>query len=296
MKRVILPILCFLMALTFQLSAQATLSLQGVIKNSDGTAVDNGNYSLTFRLYNTDAGGTPVWEETQDAVSVRGGVYSVLMGESEPLTAAFDETYFLGISVDGGAELVPRTRLTSSPYALALIGNTNVFASDGNVGIGTASPSEKLEVIGNVKVDGNLEFTGNVTGNLGIDLANLTEDVSTTGNVNAGGNITLEDGLHAPAAEEELRIIRGSINSDGTILDGIGFTMTKENLGQYRITPSIPFSGPPSISATRFDLVNNDRIAIIKECTNESFLIWMYTPSGNGTTDTPFHFIAIGPR
>ncbi len=177
-----------LVAFTSQINAQATLSFQGVIKNSDGTAVDNGNYSITFKLYETSSGGTAIWSETQGSVAVNGGIYSVLLGENTPLNAAFDKTYYLSMSVDGGAEIVPRIRLTSSPYALALIGNTNVFASDGNVGIGTATPTKKLEVIGDTKVDGDLEVTGdfNVTGAItGINYTNLTQDVITTGNMSA---------------------------------------------------------------------------------------------------------------
>lgn len=125
------------------LSAQsgATLSVQGVIKNSDGSAVEDGNYSIKFSLYASESGGTPVWTETQDAVDVTGGIYSVLLGASSPLTAAFDRTYYMGMSIDGGAELIPRARLTSSPYALSLVGTGNLFPSSGAIGAGTVSPT-----------------------------------------------------------------------------------------------------------------------------------------------------------
>ena len=129
-----------LMAAASQLQAQATLSVQGTIQRSFGGAVDDGKYSLTFKLYTTESGGSPVWTETQDDVEVIGGVYSALLGEANPLTAGFNEVYYLGIAVDGGAELIPRTRLTSAPYALSLIGQSNTFPSAGPVGVGTASP------------------------------------------------------------------------------------------------------------------------------------------------------------
>ena len=115
--------ICFVLLTAFatQIQAQATLSIQGVIKNSDGSAVDNGNYSLTFNLYNSDSGGTPIWTETQNNVAVTGGIYSALLGESEDLTAAFDETYYLGVSIDGGTELTP----PCPPYLFPLCTGTD---------------------------------------------------------------------------------------------------------------------------------------------------------------------------
>jgi hypothetical protein len=122
------------------LNAQTNLSVQGTIQNFNGSAVDNGLYDVIFKLYTTDAGGTAVWSETQ-SVQVTGGVYSVLLGSVTPLTAAFDQTYYLGITLPGGPELTPRSRLTSSPYALSLIGQTNIFPSTGAVGAGTTTPT-----------------------------------------------------------------------------------------------------------------------------------------------------------
>jgi hypothetical protein len=126
--------------------AQANLSVQGTIQESTGAAVENGDYSLTFKLYTTETGGTPVWSETQSQVNIVGGVYSVVLGTVTPLTAAFDQTYYLGLTVGSGAELTPRTRLTSSPYALSLIGQDNKFPSTGPVGVGTASPKTGNEL------------------------------------------------------------------------------------------------------------------------------------------------------
>jgi len=123
------------------LMGQATLSIQGTIQKSFGGAVDDGKYSLTFKLYAVESGGTAVWSETQDGIEVIGGVYSALLGAANPLTAGFNTVYYLGISVDGGQELTPRTRLTSAPYALSLIGQSNTFPSSGPVGVGTASPN-----------------------------------------------------------------------------------------------------------------------------------------------------------
>ncbi len=73
---------------------------------------------MTFRLYTASSGGTAVWTETQANVPVRAGVYSAQLGTVTPINITFTENLFLGTTVGTGAELVPRTRLTSSPYAL----------------------------------------------------------------------------------------------------------------------------------------------------------------------------------
>ncbi len=146
MKKLIFTLCLLLVALSADLIAQATLSVQGTIQKSFGAAVDDGTYSLTFKLYALETGGSPVWSETQTNVEITGGVYSVVLGSVNPLTAAFNQTYYLGITVDGGTELTPRAQLTSSPYALSLIGQSNIFPSTGNIGIGTTSPGQALTI------------------------------------------------------------------------------------------------------------------------------------------------------
>lgn len=140
MKKFNILIVLFLLALAGNAFGQAAISMQGTIRNTSGAAVSDGTYSLTFKLYTSESGGSPVWTETQDNIKVVGGVYSAILGEVNPLNAAFNVPYYVGMSVDGGAELNPRFRLTSAPYALSLIGQGNTFPSSGTVGIGTASP------------------------------------------------------------------------------------------------------------------------------------------------------------
>jgi hypothetical protein len=119
-----------------QLAAQATLSVQGVLQKTTGMAVDDGDYAITFRLYTTESGGTAVWSETQSDVEIVGGVYGVQLGSVTPLNIPFDQVYYLGLTVSGGAEHFPRTKLTAAPYALSLLGQDNKFPSTGLVQMG----------------------------------------------------------------------------------------------------------------------------------------------------------------
>jgi len=125
------------------------ISYQGVLTDGAGTAVPDGTYNLTFKIYDVSSGGTALWTETQNSVQVTGGIFNVNLGSVNALNLAFDAPYWLGVSVNGGAELTPRRQLTAAPYSLssqAVVGTGNVFPSSGDVGIGTASPSYPLHI------------------------------------------------------------------------------------------------------------------------------------------------------
>lgn len=127
--------LSLLFAAAGSLFAQnATLSVQGVITKSDNTAVDDGQYPISFRLWTAESGGTMVHEETIQQVEATGGVYSVLLGRNGfNANATFNQVYFLGVSINSGAELTPRPRLTHAPYTMSVIGSNNRFTSTGPV-------------------------------------------------------------------------------------------------------------------------------------------------------------------
>ena len=128
------------------LHGQASLDIQGIIKKATGANLEDGSYSMTFRIYSVRTGGTPLWSETQGNVDVNTGVYGTLLGKVNPLTIPFDRTYFLAVSVDGGAEVAPRIQLTAAPYSLSLLGQGNVFPSSGSVGIGTIEPDTSAQM------------------------------------------------------------------------------------------------------------------------------------------------------
>lgn len=213
------------------LQAQANLSVQGTIQNFDGSAVDNGSYDVTFKLYSTESGGTAVWSETQ-SVNVVGGVYSVLLGSSNPLTAAFDQTYYLGITLPGGPELTPRSRLTSSPYALSLIGQDNKFPSTGPVGAGTASPAAGYQLhTKNPSGDGKVLIEG--VGNAKIDFKSGSNTASITydgNNINIQNlNLVFDSGINLPAGQT----IKYNGLSDWRLVDADDFETSTEGWANY---------------------------------------------------------------
>ncbi len=97
--------------------APAKMSYQGVLTDGAGAIVADGDYDLTLALYDVETGGVALWTEAQTA-AVAGGVFNVVLGGVSPLTLPFDKAYYLGVAVEGGGELVPRTLLTSAAYSL----------------------------------------------------------------------------------------------------------------------------------------------------------------------------------
>ena len=151
MKKIVRTALSLLLfaAFAFQAKAQIdpTLSIQGILKKSNGVAVDDGNYSVTFKLYKVATGGTAVWTETQSDVEISSGIYSATLGIVNPLNVPFNQLYFLGVTF-GSTELTPRVLLTAAPYALSLIGQSNKFPSAGVV------IADSLVVKGGILADG----------------------------------------------------------------------------------------------------------------------------------------------
>lgn len=88
---------------------------QGILTDSLGNPIVEGTYELTFSLYNQATGGNVLWSENQ-AVTVEEGLFTVLLGEVNPIDLPFDEPYWLDVKVDGD-ELNPRLRFAASPYS-----------------------------------------------------------------------------------------------------------------------------------------------------------------------------------
>src|SRR3989338_7137931 len=89
---------------------------QGQAVDSNGVPLE-GPYTLTFRLYDAETGGTELWKEEQTSVQLTGGHFSVLLGQQTPLSPTMDWSVpcWLSVQVNGEPELTPRPRITSVP-------------------------------------------------------------------------------------------------------------------------------------------------------------------------------------
>ena len=130
MKKIILILALFSTTLLSQLTS--VFNLQGVLRTPIGKAATDGRYSFLFKIYTQPEGGAALsWQETQ-SLEVKNGIYNALIGSVTPFSGlAFDRIYYIGISVAGGSEMVPRIQLTASPYALSLQGTNNKVPNSG---------------------------------------------------------------------------------------------------------------------------------------------------------------------
>ena len=145
------------------------INFQGILTDGGGMVMEDGTYVVTFRLYDVPSGGSSLWEETHGAVTVTKGIFNVMLGSVVSFDLAFDTQYFLGISVEGGPELIPRVYLSSNAYSLGargLYGDSNIMPADGSVGIGTLIPGDPLTVQSDDAV--GIRFRGYATAWAGI--------------------------------------------------------------------------------------------------------------------------------
>lgn len=104
-------------------SAELTYAAIPRVINYQGKFTDNannpldGNYLVTFRFYETASEGTVMWEEGH-ILTLKNGMFNVLLGSIKPLDIDFDKDLWLGIEVGSDGEMTPRIKLASSAYAL----------------------------------------------------------------------------------------------------------------------------------------------------------------------------------
>lgn len=166
----------------------AGFNIQGRLTDANGINKD-GTFQIKFAVYTADVGGTLVWDKNIPSVTVKNGNFQVILqGQGDnggQLEAAVKdlEAAYVEIKVGADPALVPRQPLLRSPFSVSdrvsgtvdvliqsdsqasgsgLIamrtGNTDrvTILNNGNVGIGTNSPAEKLSVAGSMSVNGAL--------------------------------------------------------------------------------------------------------------------------------------------
>lgn len=162
-----------------------------------------------------------------------------LSRDSESSSFTVDSNMTTNFNVDGGVT----TEKTLS------VGGDATFRSnvsiDGDIGVGTNNPIEKLHVEGNIYTSSNLEVVGNtqVGGNLAMsNLLSVGDDATFDSNVLVMGNIGI--GIDAPT--EKLHVV-GTVKAETFIGDGSQLT---------GVSTSADIKGPASAidnAVARFD-------------------------------------------
>jgi hypothetical protein len=187
----VIIIATFFLAGVFTMSSAQSLfnheiNYQGKLTNSSGVPVADGVYHMTFRLYTTatSATTTNIWEEDRSTaagnrITVTGGLFSVLLGSSTPLTSvSFNQTLYLGVEIGGLAaspswdgEMTPRKKLGAVPAA---------FEAEKFGGLATTSFLRSDAVNSTSTSSTFLTATNNGTGNIAVFTGSGNVGVGTT--------------------------------------------------------------------------------------------------------------------
>ncbi|MFC1888762.1 tail fiber domain-containing protein [Thermodesulfobacteriota bacterium] len=93
------------------------INYQGYLTDDSGNPIDGG-VEMLFAIYDQEIDGSELWSEGPMTVPVDDGMYSVILGETVPITPALlDGPCWLEVIVEG-EYLVPRERVTSTPFTI----------------------------------------------------------------------------------------------------------------------------------------------------------------------------------
>jgi hypothetical protein len=136
------------------------------------------------------------------------------------------------------------------------------------------------------------------TGYVGIGTGNPRELLDVRGNIALGD----AGELLAVGGTENLRLIIGHVDADGTKLSGNGFDSESSNTGIYRVDFRPPFSTPPAVVASVSNASGSDNVITITAMEADYFTASTTDVEQGGTLNigneqnTAFTFIAIGKR
>jgi hypothetical protein len=107
--------------------------------------------------------------------------------------------------------------------------------------------------------------------------------------VSAGGGYVMPG-----TGGERIKIVRGTVNSAGTITNGSGFTCTKSGTGEYQIDMQTAFSANPSAVVTAADS-NSQNVAALASAANTATVQIKFRSVTHALIDTAFSFVIVGP-
>ncbi len=140
--------------------APMLINYQGKLNLPDNIALSDTN--LNFYIFTDSSGNNSIWNKEYNDVQYQNGIFNLLLGPFENNEFNSNEECWLETRINNTLILKPRFKLVSVPYAIHSNSANILSASDGdpvdavvvdnegNVGIGTNAPSQKLSVNGYV--------------------------------------------------------------------------------------------------------------------------------------------------
>lgn len=217
---------------------------QGRLHGGDNKIVADGVYDLAFNVYDTPTGGTAIWTETHPKVSVIHGYVNILLGGINPMVASnfssqaplydesknvvnFAQEKYLGISINGGTEMFPRSQLVPSFHAFTANHANHATNSDNLGGLSadsyaTLSHSNAADAVLDAKIDSEISgisgdtdanFNSKFIGNKARD-ANLLDGKDYTWFLPKTGKAVDADKLDGLNSTSFLRSTATAVNAD----------------------------------------------------------------------------------
>lgn len=289
----IVKILCLALICTLFLTlvsiagVPSLLSYQGYLTDPYGNPIQNGNYEISFNIYNAAEMGSLLWSETYPSLAVTDGLVSVLLGSITPLTdTAFSGTdRFLEVVV-AGEVISPRTRFTTVGFAFRT--STVDGSSGGQIsGLVTLSPDSTG---GN---SGGLIITDeNGSTRLKVDLA---DDSTST--------ISIYEPVDTKAYGQTVKTME--ITNDGLIMFGkdtdTSMVLSQDETGSGSIAIYEPTDTKNAFSTnTKKLLLKEDGVILFGNTTDDTSIVMSQDETSSGSikfyepsdTKNPFSTIA----
>lgn len=184
------------------MATAASFSYQGVLRSATGTAVENKNQSITFRLYDNPSSEQALWGRTCSVLLDENGLFNIELSdvagsEVANLTNSLDQviaanatgTLYIGLEVQGSSgEIRPRQKVLSVPLA--------TFAQDVSLARNDFTVTGAATIKGKLTAMGEAEVKGLAT----VNKLSVKDGGTLAGDVNMTGKLNLSSGkLEMPA-------------------------------------------------------------------------------------------------
>jgi hypothetical protein len=225
----LLPIL--LLLITFQMVAQnipGTLSYQGILLQADGiTPLTDGNHTVLFRFYTVPTGGTAIAALSRTVtVTTSKGLFTCIIGggvapnapfSAADMTTLSSQQIYMGIGINGGAELAPRAQLSPATYALQA--QSAYTVADNSI--------TSAKIVDGTIVNDDISNTAAIAGSK-ITPVFGAQNISTTGTISGGAStlsrLTVSAGSAAAIHPLVVSGFTGTTRTSATFSDGSNST------------------------------------------------------------------------
>lgn len=183
------------------------INFQGKLLDSSNIP-RNGDFSMTFKLYDQPSGGTALYTEGPLTVTVVNGVFAVQIGTQTPLSPDLfaGASAYLGITVAPDGEMTPRQQLVASAYA---------------------ATAAQLVQLGNIRINAGTSYsTFTAAGNLEVQHGVTAGTATLTATGEAQYSLTTASGIHVQAGTLQVTegVVAGVFVGSQYIMSGGGIS------------------------------------------------------------------------